>query len=220
MSAYRDLQAAGRLANMSAPPRSVVELRPLRECGRAPGTGRGRQPVAAAPASGPSARLFARVCLAGLLEDGEARMPRGRDIARGIDPDETPDLVDTIAVLRIGAFAPWYDAVSATPTPLMRMRQAIEAMTLQARHGELLDRLAALGEQDLPPLLFARSLDVAVEAPTGPRPLQAMRLLAGTAGGLFVRARRPGAGAFLTGAPGARDVACQFDYWLPAGLRP
>ena len=48
-------------------------------------------------------------------------------------------------------------------------------------------------------------------------PRAALRLLAGTAGGLFVRSRAPSAGLFLSGAPGSFVDATDFDYYLPLG---
>jgi hypothetical protein len=211
----REPAHAGALHNMSAPPRSIVELRPLRAgaSSTAPRAVGGGEP--ADVGHGPSARFFARVCMAGLLCDGDSRVPRGRDIAEGMAPGSVPDLDCALAVLRVGRFGPWY--ARGRVTRLAKAQAAARAMPLAARMDALDDGLAALDAAGLPPLLFAREPDLSIEAPPALAPLQAMRVLAGTSGGLFVRARRPGVAAFLTGAPGAAGIATAFDYWLPAG---
>ncbi len=64
-------------------------------------------------------------------------------------------------------------------------------------HDEFVERIRALGPMDLPPLLLARPRPQDGDAPAHRplEPLVALRLLAGTAGGLFLRApareRRP-----------------------------
>ena len=66
------------LHNMSAPPRSTVDVRPLRAIGKARGRSAsglgdaGRQGRAGAKGRTPSGEFFARVCLVGLLHDGRA----------------------------------------------------------------------------------------------------------------------------------------------------
>jgi hypothetical protein len=201
---------------MSAPPRSVVDLRPLRDSG-ASGILR---PSSAPPAHGrrdrdvtrgPSARLYARVCLVGLLATGAAHRPLGRDIADGLR-DGPADLVRTLTLLLDGD-----GRKSGVDEPDAHQRPPLSEWTPDELHDALLDRLNALGDLDLPPLLIARRIDIALRAPRI-APRKALRLLAGTAGNLFVRARSAGTGAFLTGLPGAAGVACQFDYWLPTGV--
>jgi hypothetical protein len=213
----REPARAGALHNMSAPPRSIVELRPLRAGAGAASTAAraARDGEPAGVGHGPSARFFARVCVVGLLCDGDSRQLRGRDIADFIVPGSVPDLDAALAVLRVGRLKPWY--ARGRVTRLMKAQDAARAMPLAARMDALDDRLAALDAAGLPPLLFAREPDLSIEAPPALAPLRAMRVLAGTSGGLFVRARRPAAGVFLTGAPGAVGIATAFDYWLPAG---
>lgn len=209
--------APAALHNMSAPPRSIVDVRVLRPPGNA------RTPWSSdlddaeehdrAGAGGrlPSGEFFARVCLVGLLHDGRAHELCNRDIARMVD-HEPHELVDAVAMLRTGG------------EPGSRMeaeRRAVRALPLNALHDEFLERVAALGPMDLPPLLLARSIPqggaVPVQRPI--EPLVALRLLAGTAGGLFLRARAPSVGLFLFGTPGAslgpNDTT--FDYYLLAG---
>jgi hypothetical protein len=212
--------APALLHNMSAPPRSHVELRPLRtgtDRPRRPPVGVGGEPPSVA--EGPSARLFARVCLVGLLSDGEASQPRGRDIVRGID-NMPHDLIDAVAALRCGRFRVWHcdgvDSYQRDPVLHAEQRQC-QTLPASALHDELIDRLAAIDAGPLPPLLIARQMDLSIDAPPDTGPMLALRLLAGTTGNLFVRARAVGAGAFLCGLPGSAGIACQFDYWLPTG---
>lgn len=172
------------LHNMSVPPRSVIDLRPLHTAGDSRSrTPRPRNGQRAARASGPSGVLFARVHLVGLLHDGCAHRPCGRDIARGIGSSVPIDLLDAAAL-----------------------------------HDEFLDHIEALGPMDLPLLLLARpAKSRARAAACRLEPLAALRLLAGTAGGLFVRSRAPSAGLFLGGAPGSWVDSTDFDYYLPLG---
>jgi hypothetical protein len=201
---------ASALHNMSAPPRSVVDLRPLRASGE-PGARppRRRNGHPAAWPSGPSGALFARVHLVGLLCDGRAHQPCGRDIARGLHGGPPADLLDAVALLRAG---------SVTRERIEAERRACEGRSAAALHDEFLDRVAALGDLDLPPLLLARPVKPGARADCRPlAPRAALRLLAGTAGGLFVRSRAPSAGLFLSGAPGSFVDATDFDYYLPLG---
>jgi hypothetical protein len=219
-STETDRGAAVLLHNMSAPPRSHVELRPLRSGpvhSRHTPTGAGGEPTSVA--DGPSARLFARVCLVGLLSDGEASSPRGRDIARGIDGSPA-DLIEAVAALRCGRFRLWHcDGIDdCRRDPVLDAEQRrCRTLPASALHDELIDRLAAIDAGPLPPLLIARQMDLSIDAPPDVGPLLALRLLAGTTGNLFIRARAVGAGAFLCGLPGSAGIACQFDYWLPTG---
>lgn len=198
------------LHNMSVPPRSVIDLRPLHTAGESRSrTPRPRNGQRAARASGPSGVLFARVHLVGLLHDGCAHRPCGRDIARGIGSSAPIDLLDAVALLRAGCAAP--EALDAA-------RRACEALSTAALHDEFLDHIEALGPMDLPPLLLARpAKSRARAAACRLEPLAALRLLAGTAGGLFVRSRTPSAGLFLGGAPGSWVDSTDFDYYLPLG---
>lgn len=204
-------RGATALHNMSIMPRSVVDLRPLRQ-GDDPGsrTPRGRHGHPGAFASGPSGELFARVHLVGLLCDGRAHEPCGRDIARGLCGGPPTDLIDAVALLRAGV---------ATRERIEAERRACEALSAPTLHDEFLDRITALGGMDLPPLLLARPIRPGARAACRPlAPLAALRLLAGTAGGLFVRSRAPSPGLFLGGAPGAFVDATDFDYYLPLGV--
>lgn len=222
-------QSAGLLHNMSAPPRSIVVLNPLRPA--APRRRKGEPPRAGpAPRATPTARHFARVCLVSVLGGGETHEPMGRDIARYVVRGEpcphggARDLVDAVALLRAGEPAGPANAAQ---------REACERLTLHALHDEFLERVAALGDMGLPPLLLARPADFRLPAPSLPSPsprsprslpshplpltpLAALRLLAGTAGGLFLRGRTPGASMFLTGLPGGEPDCTTFDYYQPA----
>jgi len=205
------------LHNMSAPPRSTVDVRPLHATGKARGRSAsglgdaGRQGRAGAKGRTPSGEFFARICLVGLLHDGRAHELCGRDIARSVwrEPDE---LIDAVAMLRTnGEHGARFKAE----------RLAVRELSPTALHNEFLERVAALGPMDLPPLLLGRSIPqggaVPVQRPS--EQLVALRLLAGTAGGLFLRVRAPSVGHFLFGTPGAslgvNDTT--FDYYLPAG---
>jgi len=209
--------AASALHNMSAPPRSVVDVRALRPVGNARSPWSSDLDEAAehdrAGAKGhlPSGAFFARVCLVGLLHDGRAHELCGRDIARSMDR-EPHELVDAVAMLRTDG---------EHGARLEPKRRAVRELSPTALHDEFLERVAALGPMDLPPLLLARSVpqDGAEPVQRAIEPLVALRLLAGTAGGLFLRARTPSVGLFLFGTPGASLGAndTTFDYYLPAG---
>jgi len=223
---------AGLLHNMSAPPRSIVVVNPLRPA--TPRRRKGEPPRAGpAPRATPSARHFARVCLVSVLGGGETHEPMGRDIARYVVRGEpfphggAHDLVDAVALLRAGEPAGPANAAQ---------REACERLPLRALHDEFLDRVAALGDMGLPPLLLARPADFRLPAPATSSlpslssppsrslpssplplpPLAALRLLAGTAGGLFLRGRAPSASLFLTGLPGGEPDCASFDYYQPA----
>lgn len=209
----RDVNPAARepgplhaLHNMSAPPRSSALIRPLRG---APGERRVPHGRGGAPTSfscGPSARFFARVHLVGLLADGRSHLPRGADIARGL-LEGTPDLADAVAMLRTGR---------KTGRALEAASRACAALPFAALHAEFLERVAALGDAGLPPLLLARPMNHAAPVLRTVEPAVAIRLLAGTAGGLFVRSRAPSAEHLLCGLPGAQvPWAAAFDYFEP-----
>lgn len=210
-------RGAGLLHNMSAPPRSIVVVNPLRPA--APRGRKGEPPRAGpAPRGTPTARHFARVCLVSVLGGGETHEPMGRDIARSIVRGEphphggAHDLVDAVALLRAGEPAGPANAAQC---------EACERLPLSALHDEFLDRVVALGDMGLPPLLLARPADFRLPAPAASSPLPlpplaALRLLAGTAGGLFLRNRAPGASLFLTGLPGGEPDCTSFDYYQPA----
>lgn len=205
--AARDATCAGALHNMSSPPRSLTEIRPLRTGGRAERVRRGwgGQPVSRT--GGPSARLFARVHLPGLLFDGRSHEYVGTDPLTGLRGG-TPWLSEALALLRTGR---------ATGKARNAAQAQCEALPFDAAHAEFLERVAALGDQGLPPLLLARRPASGVCVPASARvaPRVAMRLLVGTAGGLFVRARAPSAEHFLTGLPGAAAPwEAAFDYYL------
>lgn len=207
-------RGAGVLHNMSAAPRSIVVVNPLRPA--TPRRRKGEPPRAGpAPRATPSARHFARVCLVSVLGGGETHEPMGRDIARYVVRGEpcphggAHDLVDAVALLRAGEPAGPANAAQ---------REACERLPLHALHDEFLDRVAALGDMGLPPLLLARPADFRLPAPAPLPlpPLAALRLLAGTAGGLFLRGRAPSASLFLTGLPGGEPDCTTFDYYQPA----
>jgi hypothetical protein len=205
------------LHNMSAPPRSVVDVRALRAKGDSvarpadDGTTPGSKGRPKAAARMPSGRFFARVHLVGLLHDGRAHEPCGRDIARSVD-GRPYDLVEALLMLRRDGAAARYD------DPELATLLDAPIATL---HDEFVDRIRALGPMDLPPLLLARPRPQDGDAPAHRplEPLVALRLLAGTAGGLFLRGRTPSVGLFLFGTPGAglgvNDTS--FDYYLPQG---
>lgn len=209
--------APSALHNMSAPPRSVVDVRVLR--GKRDSVARPTDHDAApvgrthelAAARMPSGSFFARVHLVGLLHDGRAHEPCGRDIALSVDP-RPHELVDALLMLRRdGATARYGDPEVA----------AMLDLPIATLHDEFVERIRALGPMDLPPLLLARPRPQDGDAPAHRplEPLVALRLLAGTAGGLFLRARTPSVGLFLFGTPGCalgvNDTS--FDYYLPQG---
>ena len=199
--------AAAALHNMSAPPRSHAQIRPLRAGASAPSSidaeGGG---TPATVVSGPSGRFFARVRLTGLLYEGRSHRHVGVDPLSGLFGG-TPDLVDALALLRAGC---------ATGSAHAAARKTCEALPFARLHAEFLDRVGALGDQGLPALLLARRAANDLAAPVRIEPAVAFRLLVGTAGGVFVRSRAPSAEHFLFGIAGAActsDVA--FDYYLP-----
>lgn len=170
----------------------------------------GPAPRACAPQT-PRMRHFARVCLTGLLHDGKSHEPCGRDIARYVG-DVAPDLIDAIGLLRTG---------KVTGKRFDAMRRQRADMPFEALCAEFAARAAAFGDMGLPPLLVTRPLDVALPAPAGSPilPLAAVRLLAGTARGLFLLARAPSPAQFLMGTPhGCPDGLTAFDYWLAEEL--
>lgn len=218
------------LHNMSAPPRSVVDVRALRATRSTARPARGsatngnatpgretsgdETPGSEAQATAqrlPSGEFFARVHLVGLLHDGRAHEPCGRDIARSFGA-RPYDLVGALIMLRRdGATARYDDPELAT---------TLDA-PIATLHDEFVERIRVLGPMDLPPLLLARPCPQDGDAPAYRplEPLAALRLFAGTAGGLFLRARTPGVGLFLFGTPGCalglNDTS--FDYYLPQG---
>ena len=195
------------LHNMSAPPRSTAEIRPLRAGPADARVRRDRGGLPGSLSSGPSGRFFARVHLPGLLADGRSHVPRGTDIARGVIAG-APDLIDAVAMLRTGR---------KTDKALAAARADCAALPFAALHDEFLVRVAAQCDQDLPPVLLARPMNPSAPVLCVVAPAVALRLLAGTAGGLFVRARAPSAEHFLCGLPGAGvPWAAAFDYYLPA----
>lgn len=205
--AARDATCAGALHNMSSPPRSLAEIRPIRAGAHAAGERRGRGGPPESPTGGPSARLFARVHLPGLLFDGRSHEFVGTDPLTGLRGG-TPWLAEALALLRTGrATGKARDAALAQ----------CEALPFDAAHAEFLERVAALGDQGLPALLLARRPASGVVVPASARvaPRVALRLLVGTAGGLFVRARAPSAEHFLSGLPGAAAPwEAAFDYYV------
>lgn len=202
MNRSRTLDVAPALHNMSAPPRSTATVRPLRTDGPdspLPPRGRGGPATSAA---GPSGAFFARLHLVGLLSQGDAHVVTGADIARG--GDGLPrDLIDAVAMLRTGRKTGKARAAAA---------EACARLPVDALLDEFVTRVTALGDRDLPPLLIARPMDPAASVPADCRldPLTALRLLAGTAGGLFLRARTPSGSLLLA----AGHVA--FDFHRPA----
>jgi hypothetical protein len=180
---------------MSAPPRSFTELRPLRRAlhGRPDAAGRRAAP-------GPTATLFARVDLVGLLADGRAHAPRARDPATGID-GEWSDLAEVVALLRTLAIG---------GPPLRAAQSECLGWPFERLHEEFLARVPAISVAKLPPLLLARPLSPNQRTRRRVTPVTAVRLLAGTTGGLFIRSRAPSAAVFL-------DVGSRasFDYYLP-----
>ena len=200
--------AHGAIHNMSVPPRSVAEIRPLRPAAHGPTPGAIRDSGAVRePDAAVTAGFFARVFLSGVLYGGRSTRYVGQDIALCLDP-QPQQLWEVVAMLRTGR----------------RRGKALAAATLEAStrpfaqlHDEFLTRIAALGDLGLPSLLLARPIAREVVVPRGVPPKVAIRLLAGTAGGLFVRQRAPSAGHFLAGLPGAHvpwDTG--FDYYLPS----
>ncbi len=193
--------------NMSSPPRSTAEIRPMHPGASIGWTPRGWGGLPRSLASGPSGRFFARVDLPGLLADGRSHVPRGTDIGRGLQGG-TPDLADAVAMLRTGR---------KTGKALAAARADCKALPFPELHAEFLERVAARCDEDLPPVLLARPMNTCAPVLRIVEPAVAIRLLAGTAGGLFVRARQPSAEHFLYGLPGAAvPWAAAFDYYLPA----
>jgi hypothetical protein len=191
---------------MSSPPRSLAQVRPMRAGAGSHDLRRARSGQLVSVTDGPSARFFARVHLPGLLHDGRSHVCVGTDIARGVGGG-TPDLADALGTLRTGR---------KTGARLATVRAACAALTFEQLHAEFLERVAALGDLGLPPLLLARRIAGDALAPVHVEPAVAIRLLAGTAGGVFVRARAPSAEHFLSGLPGAQvPWAAAFDYYLP-----
>lgn len=108
------------------------------------------RPGPAAHARAPQAprmRHFARVCLTGLLHDGNSHEPCGRDIARYVG-NLAPDLIDAIAPLRTGRI---------TGQRFDAMRHQRADVPLDAVRAEFAACTAALGDMGLPPLLVMRS---------------------------------------------------------------
>lgn len=205
MDAPRTGESACVLHNMSAPPRSVSRVRPLRSDGSADTVAGAGGDAGRAFAGGPSSRFFARVHLVGLLSRGDSHACVGVDLGRRV-PGLPCDLIDAVALLRTGRKTGKARAAAA---------EACERIPVPELIDEFVGRVAALGDRGLPPLLFARPLDSASPAPPRIDPLTALRLLAGTAGGVFVRARAPSAAHFLAGLPGAEGASrAEFDYHL------
>lgn len=203
MNRSRTQDAAPALHNMSAPPRSTATVRPLRADGPdSPLSHRGRGGPAT-PASGPSGAFFARLHLVGLLSQGDAHVMMGADIARGVD-GLPHDLIDAVAMLRNGR---------KTGKARAAATEACARLPVDVLLDEFVTRVAALGDRDLPPLLIARPMDPATPVPAGCRldHLSALRLLAGTAGGLFLRARTPSGALLLCGG-----ASVAFDFHRPA----
>lgn len=197
MSRSLTQDAAPALHNMSAPPRSTAMVRPLRADdpdGLPPRRGRGGR---GACARGPSGTFFARLHLVGLLGQGDAHVSLGADIVRGID-GLPHDLIDAVAMLRTG---------HKTGKALVRAAEACARLPVDVLLDEFVTRVTALGDRDLPPLLIARPMDPATSVPPDCRldHLTALRLLAGTAGGLFLRVRAPSGALLLSGGGMALD---------------
>jgi hypothetical protein len=218
-----DQGLSSALHNMSAPPRSRVDLRPLgvarvESVSVLEDDARGRRRIRRETSvlARPSARLFARVCLSGLLSDGRSDRAQARDIGQGLIQGVPIDLHATVAALRCGRIRRGYRQMKRYAAEL----RAVESMPIGAVHDELLERLAAIDASALPPVLLAREIDMAMVVPPCVHPMLALRLLAGTAGNLFIRDRRPGTGPFLSLAGGGPAVPYQFDYWLPAAPAP
>lgn len=191
--------AAAALHNMSAPPRSVTVLRPLR-CGPPARPGAGGETVA----PGPTAAFFARVDLVGLLTDARAHVARGRDVALD-SPSEWPDLADAIGLLR---------ALEPGGPPLRAAQWECREWPFERLHEAFLARVSPLGVAGLPPLLLARPLSPRQRAPRRRlAPAKAIRLLAGTSGELFIRSRAPSASVFLD-----RRAGTSFDYYVPGAV--
>lgn len=202
-----DADRAPALHNMSAPPRSTAEIRPMRAGRDEANVPRGRNGQSGSLSSGPSGTFFARVHLVGLLADGRSHLPRGTDIVRGLDGG-TPDLADAVAMLRTRR---------ATGEALAAASRDCAALPFAQLHAEFLERVAALGDAGLPPVLLARPINTSAPVLRTIEPEAALRLLAGTAGGLFVRSRPPSAEHFLSGLPGAAvPWEAAFDYYAPA----
>jgi hypothetical protein len=203
----RDAGPLPALHNMSAPPRSTAEIRPMRPGPRNGQVPRGWGGHPASLSSGPSGTFFARVHLVGLLADGRSHVARGADIARGV-LGGTPDLADAVAMLRTGR---------KTGKALAAASRDCAALPFATLHAEFLERVASLGDAGLPPLLLARPMNASAPVLRTVAPAVAIRLLAGTAGGLFVRSRAPSADHFLSGLPGAAvPWEAAFDYYEPA----
>jgi hypothetical protein len=218
-----DLLPSSALHNMSAPPRTRIDLRPMGVARVQSVTvieddSRGRRRIRreTSDLARPSARLFARVCLSGLLSDGRSDRAEARDPAQGLVQGVPIDLHATVAALRFGRIRRGYRQSKRYAAEL----RTVEAMPIGAVHDELLERLEAIDASALPPVLLVRQIDVAMAVPPCVPPVLALRLLAGTAGNLFIRDRRPGTGPFLSLAGGGPAVPYQFDYWLPVAPAP
>ena len=202
MNRSRTQEASPVLHNMSAPPRSTATVRPLRADARNGTVPRrwGGHPAAFADVA--SGRFFARLHLVGLLSQGNAHVMMGADIVRGVD-GLPHDLIDAVAMLRTGRKTGKARAAAA---------EACARLPVDVLLDEFVTRVTALGDRDLPPLLIARPMDSDGAVPADCRldHLTALRLLAGTAGGLFLRARAPSGALLLSGG----DVA--FDFHRPA----
>lgn len=198
-------EAGGVLNNMSAPPRSTARVRPLRSDGRNGQVPRGWGGQQASFPDGPSGRLFARVHLVGLLSEGNSHVCVSRGIVSGA-AGLPHDLIDALAMLRTGRKTGKARAAAAEDCARMPVADLLD---------EFCARIAALGDRDLPPLLIARPLDPAAPVPRRIDPLTALRLLAGTAGGVFLRVRAPSALHFMAGLPGAVwHEEAAFDFYL------
>ena len=156
---------------------------------------------------GPSGRLFARVHLVGLLASGNSHVCMGADIAHGLT-GLPHDLIGAVAMLRTGR---------KTGKALAAAAEACARMPVVDLIDEFVVRVGALGDRGLPALLIARPLDPAASVTCRIDHLTALRLLAGTSGGVFVRSRAPSAANFLSGLPGVdRCFAVAYDFHLAA----
>lgn len=198
-------ESGGLLHNMSAPPRSTARVRPLRSDGRNARVPRGWGGQQASFFDGPSGRFFARVHLVGLLSGGNSHVCVGADIARGVT-GLPHDLIDAVAMLRTGR---------KTGKALAAAAEACARVPVADLIDEFVARVAALDDSGLPALLLARPLDPAASVSRRIDHLTALRLLAGTAGGVFVRSRAPSAANLLSGLPGAEPCfTVAYDFHL------